>query len=529
VKPAPFVHHSPESVEAAVAVLAEVGHDGKVLAGGQSLIPMLNMRLASPAHLVDINRLTGLDAVEVSDEWVRVGALVRHATLERREDAYAALPLLRQALLNVAHPAIRNRGTTVGSIAHADAAGEMPTVLALCDGVVEVAGPAGRREVPWGEFFLGPLETSLDESELCVAVRFRRFPAGTRTTFVESARRHGDYALAGVGVTLGVDGAGAVTGAKVGFVSVTDVPAVLDLSDALAGVDVADRAEFGRRLDDVAERVREFVEPESDIHASAEYRRMLVTELTRRALTQTATDSASDKTRVSSAPVPPNGPFEAQRVGGPTGSTSNGTFGGSSEGPTEVRVHVNGREQTASVEPRRLLSDFLRHDLRLTGTHVGCEHGVCGACTVLVDGQPMRSCLMFAVSAQGHEVTTVEGLCHAPDAREREDGTRMNSVQQAFTECHGLQCGFCTPGFLTTISAFLDENPKPTEEEAREAISGNLCRCTGYQNIVKSVLRASELRSEREDEGNDDERTETGEQHPAQRHRESVHTEGSPA
>ena len=153
----------------------------------------------------------------------------------------------------------------------------------------------------------------------------------------------------------------------------------------------------------------------------------------------------------------------------------------------DVTVHVNGVPHTASVPARRLLSDFLRHDLELTGTHVGCEHGVCGACTVLVDGAPMRSCLMFAVSAQGHEVTTVEGL-----------GTieRMGPVQQAFTECHGLQCGFCTPGFVTTITAYLEENPDPTADEAREAISGNLCRCTGYQNIVKSVLRAAELRRE---------------------------------
>jgi carbon-monoxide dehydrogenase small subunit len=175
----------------------------------------------------------------------------------------------------------------------------------------------------------------------------------------------------------------------------------------------------------------------------------------------------------------------------------------------EITIEVNGSRRTATAPARRLLSDFLRHDLRLTGTHVGCEHGVCGACTVLVDGAPMRSCLMFAVSAQGHAVTTVEGLCNATDAQQRPDGTRMNPVQQAFKECHGLQCGFCTPGFLTTVTAFLEENPAPTEEEAREAISGNLCRCTGYQNIVKSVQRAAELRAERRG----------GEvQEPAQRH-----------
>ena len=153
----------------------------------------------------------------------------------------------------------------------------------------------------------------------------------------------------------------------------------------------------------------------------------------------------------------------------------------------DVTIVVNGVSRTASVPARRLLSDFLRHDLQLTGTHVGCEHGACGACTVLVEGEPMRSCLMFAVTAQDHAITTVEGLGGLED---------MNPVQQAFTECHGLQCGFCTPGFLTTITAFLDENPAPTAEEAREAISGNLCRCTGYQNIVKSVLRAAELGEE---------------------------------
>ena len=150
----------------------------------------------------------------------------------------------------------------------------------------------------------------------------------------------------------------------------------------------------------------------------------------------------------------------------------------------DVHLEVNGVRHEAAVPARRLLSDFLRHDLRLTGTHVGCEHGVCGACTVLVDGAPMRSCLMLAVGARGRSVTTVEGL-----------GTprELHPVQQAFRECHGLQCGFCTPGFLTTIAAFLEDNPDPTEEEAREAISGNLCRCTGYQNIVAAVLRAAEL------------------------------------
>ncbi len=163
----------------------------------------------------------------------------------------------------------------------------------------------------------------------------------------------------------------------------------------------------------------------------------------------------------------------------------------------DVRLQVNGTWYETRVPARRLLSDALRHELGLTGTHVGCEHGVCGACTVLVDGAPMRSCLMFAVQAQGHEITTVEGLAARPGVTEVRGGYELGPVQQAFMECHGLQCGFCTPGFLTTVTAFLEDHPDPTPEEAREAISGNLCRCTGYQNIVKSVCRAAEIMRER--------------------------------
>ena len=151
----------------------------------------------------------------------------------------------------------------------------------------------------------------------------------------------------------------------------------------------------------------------------------------------------------------------------------------------EVRLLVNGAVRAVSVPARRLLSDALRHDLGLTGTHVGCEHGVCGACTVLLDGRPVRSCLVLAVSAADTEITTVEGLTSP-------DGT-LGPVQQAFKECHGLQCGFCTPGFLTTVTAGLRDNPAPTRDEAREMVAGNLCRCTGYQNIVASVERAAEL------------------------------------
>jgi carbon-monoxide dehydrogenase small subunit len=152
-----------------------------------------------------------------------------------------------------------------------------------------------------------------------------------------------------------------------------------------------------------------------------------------------------------------------------------------------LSITVNGTLYEREVEPRLLLSDFLRHDLGLTGTHVGCEHGVCGACTILFDNEPARSCLMFAVMAHGHEVTTVEGLGNID---------RLSPLQESFKDAHGLQCGFCTPGFLTTLTAFLKENPNPSDEEIREALSGNLCRCTGYQHIMDAVKLAAEKMSQ---------------------------------
>jgi aerobic-type carbon monoxide dehydrogenase small subunit (CoxS/CutS family) len=148
-----------------------------------------------------------------------------------------------------------------------------------------------------------------------------------------------------------------------------------------------------------------------------------------------------------------------------------------------VSVTVNGVTHRREVEARLLLSDFLRHELGLTGTHVGCEHGVCGACTIRLDGAPVRSCLMFAVQADGHAITTVEGLAPARGM--------LSVLQQAFQDAHALQCGYCTPGILMTISAFLEENTDPTDDEVRHALSGNLCRCTGYQHIVDAVLLAA--------------------------------------
>ncbi len=275
MKPAPFAWHGPRSVAETVDLLAGYGDSAKVLAGGQSLVPVLAMRLASPAHLVDINRVAELDGIVVDDAGVTVGATVRHSALEHDTLATVAQPLLAQALGLVAHPTIRNRGTTVGSLTHADPAGEMTAVLALCGGSVTATSAAGQRVITAADFFIGPLESALRPDELAVSAFFPALPAGAGSAFVEIARRDGDYALCGVAAIAVTDGAGAVRSLRCGYLSVADTPLVLDLTDA-----------WNAGPDHAAEQARNAVEPPADLHASSDYRRHLTGVLTTRVARQ---------------------------------------------------------------------------------------------------------------------------------------------------------------------------------------------------------------------------------------------------
>jgi carbon-monoxide dehydrogenase medium subunit len=281
MKPAPFAFLRPSTLEEALAALA--GEQGaKVLAGGQSLVPLLSMRLAAPSMLVDINALPDLGHVRVAEDGVRVGALARHAEVLASAEAAQAQPLLAMALSHVAHPTIRNRGTTVGSIVHADAAAEMPMVLRLLEGSVDVASVRGRRTVPAAELFAGPLESTLAHDEIAVEAFFPGLAPGAGVAFQEIARRQGDYALVGVAAHVETDGE-TVTRARVGFVSVSDVPVVVDVTDA-----VQDPA------GDPAATALAELDPAEDIHATAAYRTHLVKVLAPRVLAA-ATDHARSR------------------------------------------------------------------------------------------------------------------------------------------------------------------------------------------------------------------------------------------
>ena len=291
MKPPPLRYSRPTSLAEALAVLASLGPGGKVLAGGQSLLPLLSMRLAAPDHLVDINRLADLAYVRVDGGQVRVGALARHAQVLADLPARTAQPLLAKALRFVAHAAIRNRGTTVGSIVHADPAGEMPAVLALLAGTVRVASQGGERVIPASEFFLGPLESAVRTAELATEICFPVLPRAAGTGFAEVSRRQGDYAVCGVAATVQLGDDGRIAAARAAYLSVGPSPLVIDLTEA-----VTDAPAGGHGFAAAAELARQHVDPEPDIHATAAYRRHLAGVLTERALAEAAGEAREPRT-----------------------------------------------------------------------------------------------------------------------------------------------------------------------------------------------------------------------------------------
>ena len=284
MKPAWFDYHAPETLEDALELLDGAGFDGRVLAGGQSLMPMLNMRIVNPSVLVDINRVEGLDILQAGPDGLRVGALVRHADLMAHPAVHEDWPLLAEASKQIAHITIRNRGTVCGSVSHNDPAAEHPSLLVTLEGSVVVASTKGRREVPAAEFFDGAMSTVLEPGEMVVELRYPRQPAGATFGFAEFARRLGDFAIAGAAVQISIK-EGACESARLTIIGMGDGPFRAEAAEALLTGSKLDAA----AISEAAEAVKSAVSPGADVHASASYRRHLAGVMTRRALKQAAT------------------------------------------------------------------------------------------------------------------------------------------------------------------------------------------------------------------------------------------------
>ena len=512
MKAAPFAYARPSTVDEALAELARAGGDGKVLAGGQSLVPVLAMRLARPSVLIDINAVDGLGIFSINGHGLEIGATVRQRQAESDERT-SAVPLLAMALPWVGHRELRSRGTVCGSLAHADPAAELPAVAACLDASLEVIGPDGPRTLRAREFFTGAMSTQLGPADLLVRARFPVAGPGEGFGFAEFARRHGDFALAGVAVRVRTSPREAILAAF----GISDRPVVRDVTGMLdeslppdGGPPDGGPLDAGRLTEaltvPMSALAEEIVDTTGDHHASTAYRRRLLTALATqelaRAQARAREDEGSDghhRRATASRSYRPSEPGlvpgerpvsrrvtpagrEAQRGFqgvAPLGQYSPaGGSGGSPPRASTVSFTVNGAAVTLRLPPRVTLADALRDHLGLTGTHLGCEHGICGMCTVLVDGMAARSCLLFACQLDGSEVVTVEGLGRPGD---------LHPLQRAFGQQHALQCGFCTPGFLLSSYDLLSRRPGVTREELPEELSGVLCRCTGYRNILAAV------------------------------------------
>jgi len=489
MKAPPFGYVRPATVAGAVDALASAGEEGKVLAGGQSLVPVLAMRLGRPAVLVDINAVAGLSELSVAGDALSVGATVRQREVEQHQAA-AAVPLLAMALPWVGHRELRGRGTVCGSLAHADPAAELPAVAACLNAALDIEGPAGRRTVAAREFFTGPMSTVLAPDELLLGARFPVAGPGEGFGFAELARRHGDFALTGVAVRVRLSRSGDVQDATLAAFGVSGRPVVRDVTAMLTSCARAaadSSASLARALTPAMSALAgELVDTPGDMHASNAYRRRLFTVLAAREVAAAcARASRPDEAAAAGRQPAPAGaaarsePAPAAELPPPVTPAAALT---AADGRATTHLTVNGSPATLSSPPRVTLADALRDQLGLTGTHLGCEHGICGMCTVLVDGHAARSCLLFACQLEGAEVLTIEGLGRPEE---------LHPLQQAFGRHHALQCGFCTPGFLLSAYDLLTHKPGVTQEELAAELSGVLCRCTGYRNILSAVADAS--------------------------------------
>ena len=350
MKPAAFAYAKARSLDDAIRLLGEHKGEAKLLAGGQSLIATLNMRLSSPSLLVDINGVAGLDGISVKNGMVEIGALTRHVTLERSSDIAKHAPLIALAMPHIAHPAIRNRGTIGGSLAYADPAAELPACLVALDGEIDIAGPGGKRSVKAGDFFKGLFETALGPHDVLSAVRFPAATADTRVGFAELARRLGDYAMVGLAAAAKANGK-SLSDVRLVYFGVGETPVRARKAEAALANGSVDDAVKALDLDP------------SERHPGDRRRE----EASRRRAAAACREAAH----------------------------------GEAMSTLDVRMTVNGEAVAESVEPRTTLVDFVRETLGLTGSHVGCEHGVCGACTVRVDGEIVRGCLTLAVQCEG--------------------------------------------------------------------------------------------------------------------------------
>ncbi|MDY7079738.1 MAG: FAD binding domain-containing protein [Chloroflexota bacterium] len=460
-----FEYREPASVAEAVSLLSECGERAQVLAGGTNLLVWIKMEQRAPECVINVAKLPGLTGISRQDEDLEIGALTKIRALRDAPQVQADYTALAEACASFGSTQIQMMGTVGGNLCNGSPASDTVPALMAFDAQLVLAGPDGERTVSVDKFLIGPGKTALRSDELLVSIRlpsrFTDHVLRTGSAFIKVSRVAADLAKASVAAVMVREG-DRIVDCRLAFGSVG--PTVMRARKAEA---VLIGQTFDAELALEAGRVAsEEIAPIDDVRSTAWYRREVV-----KALTHDVLHSANQ--RIGESRLTPHVSrltFDASRL--------------TSDVPRltqhEIELTINGEQHRLLVKPNELLLNVLRERLHLTGSKYGCGIGECGACTVLLNGKPALSCLVLAIAVDGGEVLTVEGL-QGPDGE-------LDPLQEAFIEHDGFQCGYCTPGMLMMTKNLLQENPSPTEDEIRDHLKGNRCRCTGYTSIVRAVM-----------------------------------------
>jgi xanthine dehydrogenase iron-sulfur cluster and FAD-binding subunit A len=466
-------YYTPIQLDDALGLLAQHQAEARLVAGGTDLLLEIEHKLRSPRVLIDITRISGLDQIRLEGETFHLGPLVTH-------NQVAAWPLvveraypLARACWAVGAPQIRNRGTVAGNLITASPANDTITALRVLEASVTLKSLRGERTLPLAEFYKGVRKTALAPDEMLVDISWRALGPGERGTFVKlGLRKTQAIAVVNAAAVIGFE-QGVVQTARLTFGSVA--PTIVRAPEA-------ERALIGQALSEAVileagRLARQAVKPISDVRSPADYRAEMIEVLTVRALRslQAGAERADWPAQLARLWGKTEGRF-------PAGTGPRVTH--SVEGNEPIETTVNGRRYTVRGANDDTLLHMLREDIGLTGSKEGCGEGECGACTVYLDGIAVMACLVPAPRAHGAQIVTVEGL---------QTGEALHPVQQSFIDADAIQCGYCTPGFVMAAAKLLEELPHPTREQIEQGISGNLCRCTGYVNIVRAIERAAAL------------------------------------
>lgn len=465
-----FEYLEPTSVRDAIALLSQYGDRARVLAGGTDLIVQIKMERAAPECLISIGKIAGLDTVAFQGDELHIGARTSIRAICDNPQVRACYPALAEACAAFSSTQIQVMGTIGGNLCNGSPASDAAPALIAFDAEAVLNGPDGERRLPLDEFFLGPGRTALRRGELLVTVVLGRPQPGTGSVFLKVSRVVADMAKVNAAVMLVREG-DCVADCRLAFGSVAPTPMRARKAEML----LAGQVFSADLVAKVARVASEEVAPIDDVRSTAWYRREMV-----RVLAHDGLHSAWQRAAHEWPADFPQGrePVRTAPSGSEAESTTVMRVTAMHKQPIELTV--NGEKRQVWAMSNDLLLNVLRRELQLTGSKYGCGIGECGACTVLMDGRPVLSCLVLAVTANGRDVVTVEGL-QGPDGE-------LDPLQEAFIEHAAFQCGYCTPGILMTAKSLLSENPCPTEDELRDCLKGNLCRCTGHASIVRAVM-----------------------------------------